>query len=232
MKVSRNFSTVVQTILDDYIPPKLRDSELFMKLPLRFVFKEKAPIFLEFKSKAHSMSAEEFSKVYEDLEGIDLQGETDLNMRCEKAILESLVGDNVLEVGAGRGYLADKLGKKLPTTACDIVIPAKIRKKYKHVTFVEGNIEKLPFKNNSFDTVITTHTLEHVQNLPQAVKELRRVAKKRLIIVVPKQRPYNHNFSLHINFFSHAWSFPSLIGYSPTSKLQNLGDWFYVEDLA
>jgi len=231
VKVSRGFSTTVQTILDDYLPPVLRDSRLFMSVPVKLVFKDKAHLFLDFKHKAHAMSDKEFSELYEEVSRVDLQGETDLNKRCEAAILSSLKGKNVLEVGCGRGYLADKLAQILPTTAVDIVVPKSVREKYKHVTFKEANIEKLPFKDASFDTVITTHTLEHVQNLPKAIEELRRVTKERLIIVVPRQRPYNHNFSLHINFFSHAWSFPALLGYRPNTTLERLGDWFYMEDM-
>lgn len=36
-----------------------------------------------------------------------------------------------------------------------------------------------------------------------ALAELRRVAKRRLIIVVPKQRNYKYTFELHINFFPY-----------------------------
>jgi ubiquinone/menaquinone biosynthesis C-methylase UbiE len=184
---------------------------------------------MDFKGKAHALTPKEFGAVYEAIEGLDLQGETDLNKRCTEAILKSLVGKSVLDVGCGRGYLAAKLADHMPTTACDIVIPKKLAKRYPEVKFETADIEKLPYKTNSFDTVVTTHTLEHVQNLPIAISELRRVAKKRLIVVVPRQRPYTYSFSLHLNFFSHTWSFPALLGYRP-HKLEYLGDWLYIEN--
>lgn len=230
MNIPRPFATAVQTFLDDYIPPIIRDARWFMYLPMKVLFRSNADLFLDFKAEAHSLSEKDFSKLYEVTATDDLQGETDLNKACADAILDSLVGKNVLEVGCGRGYLAARLADKLPTTACDIVVPKSLPKKYKNVTFVEANIEKLPFKDKSFDTVVTTHTLEHVLDLSKAIQELRRVTKKRLIIVVPRQRPYNHNFSLHINFFSHPWSFPALLGYRPNTTLKRLGDWFYIED--
>ena len=43
-------------------------------------------------------------------------------------------------------------------------------------------IERLPFGDASFDTVICTHVLEHMLDLRAMVAELRRVCRKRLII--------------------------------------------------
>jgi ubiquinone/menaquinone biosynthesis C-methylase UbiE len=200
-----------------------------MSIPMYALFRDKAPVFLDFKQRAHAMTDKEFGGVYEAIAGIDLQGETDVNKRCQEHILKNLEGDSVLEVGCGRGYLAAKLGKLKPTTACDIFIPEKLAKKYPKVKFESANIERLPYKENSFDTVVTTHTLEHVQDLARAISELRRVTKKRLIIVVPRQRPYTYNFSLHLNYFSHHWSFPALLGFRPHT-LEYLGDWLYIED--
>lgn len=230
MAVPRSVSIIIQRILDDYLPPALRDSRWFMSIPMYALFGDKAPIFLDFKKTAHSLSPEEFGAVYKQLEGMDIQGETDLNKPCELYILDNLVGKNVLEVGCGRGYLANKLAGKLKTTACDILVPSSIKKQYPNVKFQEANIERLPYKDKSFDTVVTTHTLEHVQDLAASIAELRRVTKKRLIIVVPRQRPYTYSFSLHINFFSHAWSFPALLGYRK-HQLHYLGDWLYIEDV-
>ena len=64
-----------------------------------------------------------------------------------------------------------------------------------------ANVENLPFDNNSFDTSICLHTLEHVRNLNQAISELKRVTKKRIIIIVPKQRYSRYTEDYHLNFF-------------------------------
>ncbi|MDZ7762755.1 MAG: methyltransferase domain-containing protein [Desulfovermiculus sp.] len=77
---------------------------------------------------------------------------------------------------------------------------------YPQVTFRQAELPLLPFIDQMFDTVVCTHTLEHIPDIRQAVKELRRVAKKRLIIVLPRQRPYRYTFDLHLHFFPYAWS--------------------------
>jgi ubiquinone/menaquinone biosynthesis C-methylase UbiE len=89
----------------------------------------------------------------------------------------------------------------------------------------------LPFGDASFDTVICTHTLEHVRNIHQAVSELRRVTGRRLIIVVPKQRPYRYTFDLHLHFFPYKSNFLTLMGNQASVCQEIGGDIFYVEDV-
>ena len=108
--------------------------------------------------------------------------------------------------------------------------------KYPQIKFKQENIQTLSFEDNAFDTVICTHTLEHVQDIMGAIQELRRVTKRRLIIVVPKQRPYLYTFDLHLHFFRYPHM---LLHYlRPTDKTvkQELkevqGDWYYQEDKA
>lgn len=232
MVVPRNFSVFVQYILDEWVPPRIRDSQLFMYLPMRFVLKDTAPDFMSFKDWIFSANSKEFSALYKRTSHVqELQGETDLNQKCTDAILSTISGSNVLEVGCGRGYLANIMSKNHDVTACDIVIPKELSRKFPKVNFVQGNIQSLPFKDNSFDTVVTTHTLEHVQNLPAAIAELRRIAKKELIIVVPRQRPYKYTFSLHTQFFPYDWSLVNAFGYRKNTVIKKLGDWFYVEKM-
>src|SRR5581483_1639679 len=111
-------------------------------------------------------------------------GETDLNDVCREEILKLVKNKNVLEVGCGRGLLAKQLVKNNRLTACDIIIPENLKKSRDGVKYVEANIDSLPFRDADFDVVVSTHTLEHVQNISIAMSELRRVAKETIIIVV------------------------------------------------
>jgi ubiquinone/menaquinone biosynthesis C-methylase UbiE len=49
----------------------------------------------------------------------------------------------------------------------------------------------------------TLHTLEQVKNIDQALREIRRVCKKRQMIVVPCEKKYRCTFDLHIHFFPY-----------------------------
>jgi ubiquinone/menaquinone biosynthesis C-methylase UbiE len=233
MKVSRNFSVHVQYILDQWVPPRIRDSKWFMYLPMRLVLKGSTKDFMTFKESVFTMTPQQFSALYERTGDVqELQGETDLNQACIDQILKAVKNRKVLEVGCGRGYLAKKLAQKNKVTACDIVIPERLKKAKDSVKYLEANIEALPFKDNSFEYVVSTHTLEHVQNLPQAVAELQRVAAKGLVIVVPKQRPYKYTFSLHTQFFPYRWSLENAFGSGKHTTIKDLGDWYYFKDVS
>jgi ubiquinone/menaquinone biosynthesis C-methylase UbiE len=228
MRVNRNLSVFVQYIFDELIPPRLRDSKWFMAPAMIFVLKDGAKDFMTFKDWFYTADSKQIGALYEKTSHLqEIQGETDLNQRCVDEILKTISSKNVLEVGCGRGYLANLMSENHRVTACDIVVADKLIEKYPKIDFVNGDIENLPFKDGQFDTVVCTHTIEHTKNLHKAVSELRRVAKKELIIVVPRQRPYKYTFSLHTQFFPYEWSLVNAFGWNKKTTIKKIGDWFY-----
>src|SRR3546814_5645547 len=109
-------------------------------------------------------------------------------------------------------------------TAVDFIIDSETRKRAEGISFHEANIERLPFPDKSFDTVICTHVLEHILDFRGALAELRRVAAKRLIIVVPQEREYRFTFNPHLHFFPYPHSYLRYATRSEehTSELQSL----------
>lgn len=233
MRVSRNLSLAVQYVLDEWVPPRIRDSRWFMRLPMRVVLRDAADDFRTFKDSVFAMNDTEFSALYQRTAHVQqLQGLTDLNSACIEAILSAVRDREVLEVGCGRGFLAARMAAASCTvTACDIDVAEDVRERYPDVRFEQANIESLPYADASFDTVVCTHTLEHVQHLHTAVAELRRVARRQLIIVVPRQRPYRYTFSLHTQFFPYEWSLHAAFGIHEGVHIRRLGDWYYAEQL-
>ena len=230
--LSRDVTTKIAFVLDELIPPTLRDSKWFMWIPFRILFGNKSSAFFDFKDRAFDMSFEEFKNTYESLESVHIQRETDLNDACIDEILVNIDGGTVLEVGCGRGFLAKRIEEKTKITACDMVITGSVRAKHPDLDLREADIEQLPFGDEEFDTVVCTHTLEHVLNIQQAISELRRVARKTLIVVVPKQRPYKYTFDLHVHFFPYEWSLLACMAEVRTSREVKLldGDWYYQEE--
>lgn len=230
MRISRGLALTILNALDQWVPPRLRDSKWFMYVPMRLVLKHHVGDFMTFKQAVFQMSPGEFAELYRRTSTVgSLHGVTDLNQACIDAILSATKHDEVLDVGCGRGFLANLLSDVSNVTACDIVIGDDLPRQYPKVRFVEGSIESLPFGDDAFGTVVCTHTLEHVQDLPKAVAELRRVARRQLIVVVPKQRPYLYNFNLHTQFFPYAWSLRGALGHREGAVIKDLGDWYYEE---
>lgn len=230
--LSRTITTKIAFVLDQLIPPLLRDARWFMWLPFKILLGDKSEHFFAFKDRAFDMNFEEFKGTYEETESAHIKRETDLNPACTAEILRNLEGDTVLEVGCGRVYLAKKMAEEKTVTACDMVISDSLREKYPDIDLREASIESLPFADNEFDTVVSTHTLEHVLDLVKAIEELRRVTRKRLIVVVPKQRPYKYTFDLHVHFFPYKWSLLAFMAGGGKSRQIKLldGDWYYQEE--
>jgi ubiquinone/menaquinone biosynthesis C-methylase UbiE len=99
--------------------------------------------------------------------------------------------------------------------------------------FVSGWVEDLPFGDGSFDTVVCTHVIEHILNYRQAIAELRRITRRRLIIVVPREREGIYTFNPHLNFFPYAHSFlRAMIPVPQRHVICDIGrDIYYAEDL-
>lgn len=231
MKVSRDLSAKIRLLMDEYIPPVIRDSKWFMFILFRFLYKDKADLFKEFKSKAYSLSEKEYAQVYKEVDLVMFERESDLNKKSLAEIQRKISGKTILDVGCGKGYLAKILSKKYKVTACDVNIDSQLVSANPKVKFIEANIENLPFSDKQFDIVTCTHAIEHIRDLSAAIKELRRVAKKRLIIVTPMQRPYKYTFDLHLHFFPYPHSLLALMGKQKRNFCRELdGDLFYYED--
>jgi ubiquinone/menaquinone biosynthesis C-methylase UbiE len=97
---------------------------------------------------------------------------------------------------------------------------------------VQAPVEKLPFADGYFETVICTHVLEHVLDIRAAITELRRICSKRLIVVVPLEREYRFTFNPHLHFFPYPHSFlRSILPVPPTAASVVIGrDLLYVEE--
>ena len=76
---------------------------------------------------------------------------------------------NVLDIGCG--YSAHKNAK----VVCDI---QDLSDFYKDRSFIKLSEGILPFKDKEFDFVISSHVIEHVQDVTLFIKELERVSSK------------------------------------------------------
>lgn len=86
----------------------------------------------------------------------------------------------LLELGCGSGQLASFLQKKsVSIIASDISETAieHARKLHPEVDFRAHSAEELPYKDNSFDIVMSFDVLEHLPNVDQHLCEVQRVLK-------------------------------------------------------
>ena len=97
----------------------------------------------------------------------------------------------ILEVGTGRGHMAIALAKKgLKLISIDLdrkaqrIARAKLKamKLDKLITLKVMNAERLKYKDNSFDYVVSVNFIHHAKNPIRCLKEMARVTKNKLII--------------------------------------------------
>ena len=231
MKVGRRTVNAVRYLLEDLLPPALRDSVLFRPL-MYLAWGREAPRFMAFRERIRSMDADAYASFYAALEPIS--GECDLNRACLDRILAERVGATVLDAGCGRGHLAELIARADPgvtVVGADLAPPPA--KDPANLRFVEGWLGRLPFPDKAFDTVVCTHVLEHVLDLEGALADLRRLARRRLILVVPRERESRYPFNLHLHFFPYKHTFLNRIA-APDGRFACEvlhGDIYYREDL-
>jgi SAM-dependent methyltransferase len=230
--MSRTASLRINDVLDRWLPPVIRDSKLIGRMVRSFY----APLtedITTFKDRAFYLSRAEYAAFYQSLRSKVDQGDTDLTPESLDAVVDAVTGDRVLDVACGTGHLASVLaGRGHAVVGCDVAVTAGRRGADARVEWCDGNVEQLPFRDGAFDTVVSTHTLEHVQHLGVAIGELRRVARRRLVVVVPRQRPYRVTFNPHIQFFPYRFSFLAWTGTDRPHRLEVVGgDWLYVEEI-
>jgi ubiquinone/menaquinone biosynthesis C-methylase UbiE len=116
---------------------------------------------------------------------------------------------STLEIGAGLGeHITQEkltLEQKQNYVALDMRenMAAVIQQRHPEVKTLVGNCqETLPFDDNHFERIIGIHVLEHLTNLPAALKEMHRVCNKEkgtFSVVIPCEGGLMHQFARRIS---------------------------------
>lgn len=107
-------------------------------------------------------------------------------------LLRTVPQGSILDVGCGEGFTLAKLkehgiGKKLEGIEYQKRAIALGKKQYPDLVIKQGSIYELPYKANSFDLILCTEVLEHMDDPKKALEELVRVSKKYLLLSVPNE---------------------------------------------
>jgi len=227
--MKREITNTVRYFMDNWLPPVIRDNKYFMYPVFYYWFKgESISKIMNFKKDVFYMSVEEYASLYQNIKVRASERPTDMNNASIEYVIEHADknAETLLDVGSGRGYflnvLADRTRYKLTGIDMADQIPGL------KANYVKGVIEKLPFPDKSFDIVTCTHTIEHIINLKQAIDELKRVARKQVIIVTPCQKYNFYTLDLHVNFFPTKEMLNREIGLTSYECVNVGGDWVYI----
>jgi SAM-dependent methyltransferase len=226
--MNRTFTNAIRYVMDEWIPAAIRDSRWFMR-PFYMLAYRTADVdrIMDFKSLVRGFAAEDYARFYNNLNSISRNRATDLSRQSLDFVLEGIPGEagSLLDVGCGLGFLLRGVARRRPEmqlTGLDIRDPDGTETEF---TYVQGLAEHLPFPDKAFDVVTCCHTLEHLVHMDRCVEELVRVAKKCVIIVVPRQRYYYYTLDEHVNFFPHEHLLTSRLPFRTFECVDKGGDW-------
>jgi ubiquinone/menaquinone biosynthesis C-methylase UbiE len=102
--------------------------------------------------------------------------------------------ESVLDVGCGEGVLTFQWAQALdglPVVGLDLP-DAELAAEWEtrrrsNLRFVAGRAEELPFDFDEFDLVAAIETLEHVTDPERTLSEMARVARRYLLVSVPRE---------------------------------------------
>ena len=125
---------------------------------------EKAPIDNPFKYSLHFWLYKKYLKNYLKIKPSDL----------------------ILDVGCGIGHLLDYLNQfSNNLVGIDTDLPSLIyAKKTTKANYALTKAEKLPFKDNTFDKIISFNVLEHIKDEKKVLQEIKRVAKNQAEVLI------------------------------------------------
>ena len=228
--MNRETSNRIRFVIEDVIPPVLRDSAPYRWLADLAVggYASRAAAFRE---RAVHLTDAEYEEHYRNAPPLHEDG--DNSTACLQAVAADIVGDSLCDVGCGTGALLRFVADAAPVkrmAGCDFILSAPTDDRFE---YHQMRIENLPFRDKEFDTVVCTHVIEHILDHRQAIAELRRIARRRVIIVVPREREGRYTFNPHFHFFPYTHSFlRAMIPVPERFECRLIGrDIYYREDL-
>ncbi len=232
--MKRESVNFIRYLLEEWIPPALRDSR-----PMRWLFRAYWGRFVDdlenFRANIHAVTPEQYADIYRRMPRI--QEGTDNSEACIARLAELMLPGTVCDIGCGTGFLLGALAARSAREpgnfiGVDFQLEPGIAAAHPGMRFQEADIENLPFADGAFDTVICTHVLEHVLHIDRTIAELRRVARRRLLVIVPLEREYRFTFNPHVHFFPYPHSFLRHIVPVPgNARCETIGrDLLYIED--
>lgn len=230
--MNRKITNVIRWIMDEMLPPLIRDNYFFMYPFFFYWFKgNNIDLYMKFKSLASDMTNAQIREVYRNLACRANDRPTDLSEECLEYIIDKLATDSssLLDVGCGRGYFLQRIKERLDDSVNKFGIDL-VRKPNSSSAFeyINADLQSIPLADRSIDIVTCSHTLEHLRDLRGTISEIKRVARNQVIIVVPRQRYYYYTLDLHLHFFPEAHDLTTLIGLEDFSCMEIKGDWVYI----
>ena len=142
-----------------------------------------------------------------------------------KDLLQLTNNDEFLDIGCGSGYLLNQAVCKrgVGVDISDLMVrSAKKNCKHNGVKFiVQSNAENLPFKKRSFNKIVSTEVIEHIQHPHALLEEMERVSRKDTVIVITIPNEKHINWTKNILFLLGIHKLLFRKNYHPSRRMED-----------
>ena len=163
--------------------------------------------------ETHSEQAELFANRYDEIKedpyrNCFVYSRHRLNLWLDKLMPEDGRGLKLLDVGCGTGYHLARYGERGFEIAGmdgseEMLKQARIANP--NIDFKQGDVEKIPFEDSSFDFVLCIEVLRYLPDINPCVREIVRVLKPNGIALVTAAPPLQANFYPVVNRLTSAF---------------------------
>jgi ubiquinone/menaquinone biosynthesis C-methylase UbiE len=134
-------------------------------------------------------------------------------------------GDRILDIGCGRG-IYQRVIRRSTYLGCDLNSQnLKRAVKAPNAEYVCADAKHLPFKGESFDLVLCSEVLEHLDSPLKAVKELAWASKKAIVLTFPDERGmerFGKKSPAHVSKIQGLWVKSTLRNYGYETIFYNI----------
>lgn len=107
-------------------------------------------------------------------------------------LIKPLSPTTILDAGCGEGFTLQKLrehcvGEKLEGIEYSKKAIKLGKKIFPNLSLKQGSIYQLPYRDNSFELVLCTEVLEHIDRPSAGLEEVIRVSQKYIILSIPNE---------------------------------------------
>ncbi len=137
------------------------------------------------------------------------RADADAARRIQQAVFSAArlrAGERILDLGSGNGWLAEDCARRgLPVpVAVDIGVRNLVELRTRHgnrVLCVAADATMLPFRDGSFERIIASEVLEHVNEPPALLREAWRCLRGegRLVVSTPYRERLRYALCIHCN---------------------------------
>jgi ubiquinone/menaquinone biosynthesis C-methylase UbiE len=146
----------------------------------------------------------------------------------------SIDAERIFDGGCGEGFILNTLNKARTIRSCSAIDidPDEVRDASENLPFCDvkqGSLYEIPFGDNSFDLVICSEVLEHLEYPDKGLKELHRISMKYAILSAPREPVWRIMNLVRFTYWSELGNTPGHINHwSRSAFIKLVGKYFKI----